>query len=217
MSDYSDLTRRLADLIVQFGANVQPGQLLGVTSYVGKEELTREIARAAYERGAKFVDVWYSDQWVKRERLLHGDPETFSYIPPWMTDRMQHFSDEHAARISLSGPQAPHALDDVPADRSGLDLLPYLPGTGALVNLPHDQLVRRPRADAGLGRDRLPRRRAATRPRPALAGDRARLPARRGRSRRRLDGADGDVEAERDRADRAAHSTRSTCTGRAPT
>jgi aminopeptidase len=134
VSDYSDLTRRLADLIVRFGANVQRGQLLGVTSYVGKEALTREIARSAYECGARFVDVWYSDQWVKRERLLHGAPETFSYIPPWMTDRMQYLSDEHAARISLSGPHAPHALDDVPADRSGLDLLPYLPGTGALVN-----------------------------------------------------------------------------------
>ncbi len=134
MSDYSDLTRRLADLIVGFGANVQPGQLLGITSYLGKEALTREIARSAYERGARFVDVWYSDQWVKRERLLHGDPETFSYIPPWMTDRMQHFSDEHAARISLSGPHAPHALDGVPAERSGVDLLPYLPIIGEIVN-----------------------------------------------------------------------------------
>ena len=134
MRDYSDLTRRLADLIVQFGANVQPGQIVGVTSYVGKEALTREIARSAYGRGAKFVDVWYSDQWIKRERLIHGDPETFSYIPPWMTDRMEHFSDEHGARVALSGPHAPHALDDVPSDRSGLDLLPYLPGTGEIVN-----------------------------------------------------------------------------------
>jgi aminopeptidase len=133
--DYKNLTRRLADLIVGFGANVQPGQLVGVTSYIGKEDLTRQIARAAYERGARYVDVVYADQWVKRERLLHGDPETFSYIPPWMIDRLHSFSDEHAARISLSGPHAPHALDDVPADRSGLDLLPYLPDTGAVVNL----------------------------------------------------------------------------------
>ena len=51
--DYTELTRRLADLIVGYGANVQPGQLVGVTSYIGKEELTREIARAAYERGAQ--------------------------------------------------------------------------------------------------------------------------------------------------------------------
>lgn len=135
MRDYTDLTRRLADLIVGFGANVQPGQLVGVTSYLGKEDLTREIARAAYERGARYVDVLYWDQWVKRQRLLHGDSETLSYIPPWMVDRLRHFSDEHAARVSLSGPAEPHALDGIAADRSGLDLLPYLPETGKIVNL----------------------------------------------------------------------------------
>jgi aminopeptidase len=132
--DYTDLTRRLADLIVGFGANVQPGQLVGITSYLGKEDLTREIARAAYERGAQYVDVLYSDPWVKRERLLHGAPETLTYIPPWMIERLRHFSGEHAARISLSGPVAPHALDGIASDRAGLDLLPYLPETGEIVN-----------------------------------------------------------------------------------
>ena len=132
--DYADLTRRLADLVVGFGANVQPGQLVGVTSYLGKEDLTREIARAAYERGALYVDVLYWDQWVKRERLLNGDPETLSYIPPWLIDRTRHFSDQHAARIALSGPQAAHALDGIAAERAGLDLLPYLPETGEIVN-----------------------------------------------------------------------------------
>ena len=63
MQDHADLTRRLAELIVGFGANVQAGQLVNVTSYVGKEQLTREVARAAYERGAHFVDVLYADQW----------------------------------------------------------------------------------------------------------------------------------------------------------
>ena len=57
MPDHADLTRRLADLVVGYGANVQPGQIVGVTTYTGKEELTREVARAAYERGAEWVDV----------------------------------------------------------------------------------------------------------------------------------------------------------------
>ena len=149
--DYTDLTRRLADLIVGYGANVQPGQLVGVTSYVGKEELTREIARAAYERGAHYVDVHYWDQWVKRQRLLHGDPETFGYIPPWIHDRMRHFSDEHAARISLSGPQAPTPWTAFPADRSGIDSLPYLPEIGRDHQSPHDELVRGAGADEGVG------------------------------------------------------------------
>jgi aminopeptidase len=134
VQNHADITRRLAELIVAFGANVQQGQLVGVTSYLGKERMTHEVARAAYLRGARYVDVIYADQWLKRERLLYGDPETFSYIPPWMIDRMEHFSDEHAARVTLSGPHAPHALDDVPADRSGVDLLPYLPVIGKIVN-----------------------------------------------------------------------------------
>jgi aminopeptidase len=133
--DYSDWTRRLADLIVGFGANVQPGQLVGVSSYIGKEELTREIARAAYERGARYVDVLYWDHWVKRQRLLHGDPDTLDYIPQWAHDRLCHFSDEHAAMIALSGPQALRALEGIAADRSGRDLLPKMPETGKIVNL----------------------------------------------------------------------------------
>src|SRR6478735_3772576 len=104
MQDHAELTRRLADLVVGFGANVQPGQLVGVTSFLGKENLTREIARSAYERGASFVDVIYVDQWLKRERLIHADRESLTYIPPWMIDRLRYLSDEHAARITLSGP-----------------------------------------------------------------------------------------------------------------
>lgn len=42
MVDYTDTSRRLADLIVSFGMNVQPGQLVGIASYAGKEELTRD-------------------------------------------------------------------------------------------------------------------------------------------------------------------------------
>ena len=36
MQDYADLTRRLADLVVGYGANVQPGQIVAVTTYPGK-------------------------------------------------------------------------------------------------------------------------------------------------------------------------------------
>jgi aminopeptidase len=126
-------TDKLADLAV-FGANVQPGQLVAVTSYLGKEDLTRKIARTAYERGAKYVDVLYFDQWLKRERIAHAEEESLDYVPPWMRERLLYLSDEHAARVSLSGPHAPHALDGLDPARAGRDLLPYLPETGEVVN-----------------------------------------------------------------------------------
>jgi aminopeptidase len=126
-------TDKLAQLAV-FGANVQPGQIVAVHSYVGKEELTRKVTRAAYERGAKYVDVVYFDQWLKRERVELADEDTLDYVPPWMRQRLFYLSDEHAARVSLSGPHAPHALDGVDPGRAGRDLLPYLPETGEVVN-----------------------------------------------------------------------------------
>ena len=126
-------TEKLAELAV-FGANVQPGQLVAVTSFIGKEELTRRVTRAAYKRGAKYVDVVYFDQWVKRERIELADEETLDYIPPWMSQRLLYLSDEHAARVSLSGPHAPSALDGLDPARAGRDLLPFLPEVGEVVN-----------------------------------------------------------------------------------
>ena len=56
---------RLADLVVGFGANVQPGQIVAIDAEIGKEELTRAIAASAYRHGAKFVDVAYFDLHVE--------------------------------------------------------------------------------------------------------------------------------------------------------
>ena len=134
MSDHALLTRRLAELIVGFGANVQPGQIVGVTTYTGKEALTREVARAAYERGARWVDVVTFDPWVKRERLAHADESTLEYVPPWLIDRLTWLSDVRAARVTLNGPAAPDSLEGIDPARAGRDVLPYLPATGEVVN-----------------------------------------------------------------------------------
>jgi aminopeptidase len=132
--DFADATRQLAELAVGFGANVQPGQIVGVTSFVGKEALTRDVTRAAYERGARWVDVLYFDQWLKRERVARAPADSLDFVPPWLRDRLRWLSDEHAARISLTGPQAPTALDGLDPGRAGRDLLPYLPEVGEVVN-----------------------------------------------------------------------------------
>jgi aminopeptidase len=133
VAQIDEWTDKLADLAV-FGANVQPGQLVSVTSYIGKEALTRKVARAAYERGAKYVDVLYFDQWLKRERVAHAAEDTLEFVPPWMRERLLYLSDEHAARVTLSGPHAPRALEGLDPARAGRDLLPYLPETGEVVN-----------------------------------------------------------------------------------
>jgi len=131
--DRSHDIKRLADLLVGFGANLQPGQILGVTAYLGMEEAARAVARAAYERGARYVDVFWWDHLVKRERLEHAADETLDFVPPWIEQRMQWLSDERAARVTLTGTSA-SVFDGIDPSRTGRDLLPYVSAVPRIVN-----------------------------------------------------------------------------------
>ena len=125
---------RLADLVVGFGANVQPGQVVAITTEHGKEDMTRALAASAYRAGARFVDPWYFDMHVKRARLLHGREEDLDFVPPWYGHRLMELSRARAARIALTGPVEPELLDDVDPARAGIDLLPSLREGGQIVN-----------------------------------------------------------------------------------
>src|SRR5262245_29864626 len=115
---------RLAELAAH-GANVQQGQVVLVNA-----ELARAVAAAAYERGARFVDVSYFDPHVKRARIAHADPDTLEYVPPWYGERMRRHADEHGARINLNGVTAPNLLDDLDKSLVGRDRLPRLKEQG---------------------------------------------------------------------------------------
>ena len=115
------------------GANVQPGQVVLVQAELGQEELARAAAAAAYERGAKFVDVSYFDPYVKRARIEHADPDTLEFVPSWYGDRLMTHAEEHGARISLNGITAPNLLDDLDNTLVGRDRLPRLVELGAIV------------------------------------------------------------------------------------
>src|ERR671924_2281848 len=125
---------RLADLVVGFGANVQPDQIVSVSCEPGKEPLTRAIAASAYRHGARFVDVQWFDPWVKRARIEHARDDTLEFVPDWIGSRVLALGDARAARIALSGPSAPGLLEDLDPVRAGKDRLPAVKESGKVVN-----------------------------------------------------------------------------------
>jgi aminopeptidase len=125
---------RLAELLVGFGANVQPDQIVAVACEPGKEPYSRAIAAAAYRHGARFVDIAWFDPWVKRARIEHAREETLGFVPPWYGARMKALGEHRAARIGLAGPIAPGLLDDLDPARTGRDQLPMIKEAGALVS-----------------------------------------------------------------------------------
>jgi aminopeptidase len=134
MADVTEYIRPLAELAVRFGANVQPGQIVALSSEPGKEPLARAIAEVAYEQGAKFVDLTVSDIHVKHARLSHADPDSLSYVPPWLGERMLALGEHRAARIMLTGRVAPHLMEDVDPALLGRDMLPGVKETVPVVN-----------------------------------------------------------------------------------
>jgi aminopeptidase len=125
---------RFADLIVDFAANVQPGQLVAISTEPGKLELTRAVAERAYREGAKFVDVVLFDLHVKRSRILHAAEDTLDYVPPWYGERVLALGEARAARIGLTGPSMPGLLSDLDPARAGRDQLPFLRESAQVVN-----------------------------------------------------------------------------------
>ena len=136
MSPFDDpeTLERFADLITGFAANVQPGQIVGVGSELGKEDLTRAIAASAYRRGAKYVDVSYFDLHVKHARIEHAEESTLDFVPSWLGERVLEMGRQRCARIGLTGPAFPGLMDDRDPARAGRDQLPALREGGIVVN-----------------------------------------------------------------------------------
>jgi aminopeptidase len=126
--------RALAELIVRFGANVQPGQIVSIGSEPGKEPLARAIAEAAYRAGAKFVDLSVFDIHIKHARMLHAAPETLAFVPPWYGERMRALGEHRCALIALTGPVAPRIMDGIDPALLGRDLLPRVRESIEIVN-----------------------------------------------------------------------------------
>src|SRR5881227_1544024 len=125
---------RLADLLVNFGANVQEGQIVDLGSGLGKEELTRALTASAYRRGAKFVDVYYWDPHLKRERVKYAADEVIDFVPSWYGERALQLGEERGATISLSGPIEPHLYDDLDPARLGRDVFPRVKEWTTVIN-----------------------------------------------------------------------------------
>ncbi len=110
---------RYAELAVQVGANVQPGQLVEVLGRVEHAEVARAVARAAYRAGARYVDVLYTDQHVRRALIEHAADDVLSWTPPWLLERAKGIGAENAAVVALTGDAEPDLLADLPGDRVG--------------------------------------------------------------------------------------------------
>jgi aminopeptidase len=108
---------QFADLILDVGLNLQPGQrLLVVQSLVGGVDiqlapLVRTIADKAYRRGASYVDVIWDDPEFTVMWLKHSRIGSIASFPRWLGKALLEHAEAGDAFLALRAPQ-PDLLAD---------------------------------------------------------------------------------------------------------
>src|SRR5262245_10607701 len=110
---------RYAELAVRVGANVGEGQVVQIGGQVEHAPLVRALARAAYGAGARWVDVRYSDQHVRRAMLEHADDDVLEWTAPFERVRLEDLAEEGGANIAVTGDPNPELLSDLDGGRVG--------------------------------------------------------------------------------------------------
>ncbi len=117
---------RYAKLIVEVGANIQPGQSVLMIAAPSAAPLVRAVAAECYAHGALFFDPWYFDPEVKRIRAERAPGDSLEFVPSWYPGRLLELSQAHGSRISISPHTPPGLMDHIDAARAGRDQLPAL-------------------------------------------------------------------------------------------
>jgi len=115
--DEQQRIERLAQLAVEVGANVQPGQLVVIAGHLENAPVIREIARVAYRSGARRVEPEWIDRHLTRALIELGPEESLDYSAPWLLKMMETLAAEEGAYIQVSGDPEPELLSDLPGDR----------------------------------------------------------------------------------------------------
>ncbi|MGC4377291.1 aminopeptidase [Fictibacillus sp. Mic-4] len=102
MSTFQENLEKYAELAVKVGVNIQPGQEVVISSNLHSADLTRLIARKAYEAGAKNVHVDWMDDELSRLKYEKAADEVFKEYPEWKAQEKIQLAERGAAFISIT-------------------------------------------------------------------------------------------------------------------
>lgn len=111
IKDFEEKLRRYAQLVMEVGLNIQPGDRLVLRSATESEDLALAMAEEAYRRGAAAVRVEWNNRSLGRLHYLYRSQEALEEVCPHMLARDMEDIERRTKYLSMVG-QDPHAFDD---------------------------------------------------------------------------------------------------------
>jgi aminopeptidase len=101
VKNFENRLGKYADVIVQVGLNVQPGQKLMIIAQLETASLVREVAARAYRAGARLVDVLWDDEYLMLARLQNAPDGSFEEYPIKRAEWLNEHAKNGGALLSI--------------------------------------------------------------------------------------------------------------------
>lgn len=101
---FAEKLKKYADLIIQVGLNLQPGQRLLIRTSGTVESVAptvRAVAASAYQAGARFVDVIWGDEALSVARLENAPDDSFSELPEYYKTCLMEYAENGDAVLGI--------------------------------------------------------------------------------------------------------------------
>lgn len=112
--EFDLLLDNYAQLLIAYGLNVQPGQVVHIQGELIHRDFIFRCAKAAYRVGAKFVAIDFIDPYLTRLRLIESPTEeSLKYVPGYITKKFDDIVDQGEPILRIIGSEAPDVLIDI--------------------------------------------------------------------------------------------------------
>ena len=99
--------QKYAELVVHVGLNLREGQRLHINSLTTRgvllhnAPLVREVAKAAYKAGARYVDVLWSDEELLKIRVQLAPRDSFNEFSDWQVKAVMDLFEQDGANLTI--------------------------------------------------------------------------------------------------------------------
>ncbi|MBK8419855.1 aminopeptidase [Candidatus Villigracilis saccharophilus] len=106
---HQESLEKYAEAIVKVGLNIRTGQRLIINLAATRgvphqfAPLVREVAKAAYRVGARYVDVIWGDEEMLRLRAQYAPRDSFDEYSTWQIDAVMRMVEKGDALLSITG------------------------------------------------------------------------------------------------------------------
>lgn len=117
LDDFDKDFQRYAELIAAHGLNVQPGQLVHISTEPIHRDFALLVAHKCYERGAKLVEFTFADLRADKLRIDMVKPGDLTYVPGFVTSKYAELVEQQAANLRIIGMEYPDLMAGLDAQK----------------------------------------------------------------------------------------------------